>query len=200
MTTNLLAKAIFGDGLALRRLAHAAYEWKEHKLPRAFEREALRGKRHLIGAEIGVLRGDHAASLLRCASVERLFLVDPYLACPDVGQAELDRAKVVACKRFSKDQRVVFVMEDSIVAAGGMPPLDFAYLDGNHTYPVVKVEIPAWWGTIKPGGWLGGHDFAIGDQFANNGVIQAVTEFTVKNGLQLYVSGMDWWVRKGGIS
>jgi SAM-dependent methyltransferase len=37
--------------------------------------------------------------------------------------------------------------------------LDFVFLDGNHTYESVTEDLSVWWPKIKPGGFLGGHDY-----------------------------------------
>ena len=50
----------------------------KHKIfPRPFERLGVNGK-NLIGAEIGVYKGEHAESLLEKLSVKKLYLIDPY--------------------------------------------------------------------------------------------------------------------------
>ncbi len=37
--------------------------------------------------------------------------------------------------------------------------LDFVFIDGDHSYPAVCADIDAWLPKIKPGGWIGGHDY-----------------------------------------
>ncbi|MHA2066103.1 MAG: hypothetical protein ACXABY_17165 [Candidatus Thorarchaeota archaeon] len=44
-----------------------------------FLKEHFKG-RPVVGAEIGVLNGDHAAELLQTLNIERLYLIDPYAA------------------------------------------------------------------------------------------------------------------------
>lgn len=36
---------------------------------------------------------------------------------------------------------------------------DFVYIDGLHTYAGVKDDITAWLPKVKPGMWIGGHDY-----------------------------------------
>ena len=38
--------------------------------------------------------------------------------------------------------------------------LDFVYIDANHTYEDIKIDINLWLPKIKKGGWLCGHDFS----------------------------------------
>lgn len=37
--------------------------------------------------------------------------------------------------------------------------LDFVYIDGNHKYEFVKIDIESWFPKIKKTGWIGGHDY-----------------------------------------
>ena len=37
--------------------------------------------------------------------------------------------------------------------------LDFVYIDGLHTYKGVIDDITAWKQKVKPGRWIGGHDY-----------------------------------------
>lgn len=52
--------------------------------------------------------------------------------------------------------------------------LDFVFIDASHDYENVRADIRAWRPKVKPGGFIGGHDFH--DLFP--GVIQAVGEET----------------------
>ena len=61
----------------------------------------------------------------------------------------------------------------SVYAAAQVPldSLDFAFIDGDHSYESVRDDIKAWLPRIKKGGWIGGHDYGTED-----GVTQAVNE------------------------
>ena len=37
--------------------------------------------------------------------------------------------------------------------------LDFVFIDADHSYLGVKQDISHWRSKVKPGGWLGGHDY-----------------------------------------
>lgn len=50
--------------------------------------------------------------------------------------------------------------------------LDFVFLDADHRYESVKADILAWRPKVKPGGYIGGHDF----QTLFLGVVKAVEE------------------------
>jgi predicted O-methyltransferase YrrM len=74
--------------------------------------------------------------------------------------------------------------------------LDFVYIDGNHAYDFVKQDINNYWPKLKSGGILGGHDFYNGFCREHDGVVKAVSEFSVQNCLSLQVELPDWWIRK----
>jgi hypothetical protein len=71
----------------------------------------------------------------------------------------------------------------SVEAAAGVPDvsLDFVYIDaGTHSYAECKRDIEAWYAKVKPGGFIGGHDFEIPELHAHDtfpGVQRAVKEF-----------------------
>lgn len=49
---------------------------------------------------------------------------------------------------------------------------DFVFIDAAHSYAAVKQDIEAWRPKVRPGGWLGGHDY----HPAFPGVVKAVDE------------------------
>lgn len=51
--------------------------------------------------------------------------------------------------------------------------LDFVWIDAIHLYDNIKADIEAWLPKIKLGGYIGGHDYAVGHE---NGIERAVTE------------------------
>ena len=67
---------------------------------------------------------------------------------------------------------------------------DFVFLDGDHSYENVKAEIRAWGSKIKPGGYLGGHDFNFYE-----GVNRAVLECYVNSEVRTRMDGNIWLVR-----
>lgn len=49
--------------------------------------------------------------------------------------------------------------------------LDFVFLDAAHDYENIKADIIAWLPKVKPGGWIGGHDYTW-----NEGIRRACNE------------------------
>jgi hypothetical protein len=150
-----------------------------------------------VGAEVGTYRADFSVAMLSKRQVRKLYLIDPYAYFGDsqkMTQEMLDDAKRKAAKRVDKyGDKVCWIYQPSHEAARAIPEkLDFVYIDGDHRYEGVKQDIADYWPLVDDGGIFGGHDFYRDWP----GVIQAVTEFSVVNGLQLFVESPDWWIVK----
>ena len=180
---------------------------KHRIFPRPFERLGVKGE-NLIGAEIGVYKGEHAESLLENLSIKKLYLIDPYELYDEfkegkrhygVDQDSLKIAEEEARRRLENySDRIVWVKKKSDEALENIPDkLDFVYDDGNHQYEFVKQNIENYFPKIKIGGIIGGHDMYNGYSYEHNGVVQAVIEFAFERHLQLYIELPDWWVVKG---
>lgn len=181
---------------------------KHRIFPRPFERLCeLRGEDGLVGAEIGVCGGEHSLSLLKTLKPARLYCIDPYSMYQsyDEGrihygqdQAPLDETEVKARNLLSEyEKEVVWIRKLSADAIGDIPEmLDFVYIDGNHAEEFVAEDIAKYWPLVKSGGVIGGHDFYNGFQSEHDGVINAVTKFSVQNDLKLRVELPDWWIVK----
>lgn len=160
-------------------------------LPRPFDR-LLMDKSDLVGAEVGVLDGFHAETLLSRLNLKHLYLVDTYQGYDAYSQDRLDQAERNARTRLCRYHRKEFIKLPSVEAARNVEPLDFCYIDAAHDYTSVKSDIESWWPRIKSGGVLGGHDF----DSANPDVVKAVIEFAVGQELGLNVLDPDWWIIK----
>jgi cephalosporin hydroxylase len=73
--------------------------------------------------------------------------------------------------------------------------LDFVYIDGNHSCSFVKADIEAYLPKVKVGGFIGGHDYYLGET-NSPGVNQAVDEFIKESGCVLNHAFWDWWITK----
>lgn len=156
-------------------------------------------------AEIGVYKGDMSLQLLMRHHALKLFMVDSwggevsedYVNTGDfmakMPQSQHDWAMECAMLRteFAGHRTVVF-RDKSVVVAGQMQDgkLDLVFIDGDHSYTGTKGDIEAWKGKVKPGGWLGGHDYRTDLNF---GVKQAVDEFVAANGLELERGDNHTW-------
>ena len=160
-------------------------------------------KVNLVGVEIGVLYGIHADAMLRTLSIQKLYLVDPYITYPeylDITSPFGWNAERHANTLFQPFQdKIVKLKKFSADAVSEIPnELDFVYIDGNHAYEYAKQDIELYWPKLKKGGVLGGHDYY--NQGKAREVKKAVDEFIEKNKLELHTSvgghECDWWVVK----
>jgi len=155
----------------------------------------LRGVTNPSGAEIGVLRGKLSAYLLAARPDLRLRMVDPWLQWPKnsryeqspavyahTAQATWDRWHADAFRRtdFAAGRRTI-MRAPSLEAAAQVPDrsLDFAFVDGDHTYEGCIEDIRAWLPKVKHGGLLCGHDIELGEN-PKWGVKRAVDEISAE--------------------
>lgn len=125
--------------------------------------------------EVGVWRGALATRLLQAKPHLHLVLVDPWLAGSNnpnwsasgallarSTQPEMDAiyASVVEMVRPYGD-RVRILRKTSLKAAEEIPDgsCDAVFLDAVHSIESVASDICAWLPKVRPGGWIGGHDY-----------------------------------------
>lgn len=167
--------------------------------------ETLKETPKLVGAEVGVCRGNHVVAILEELDIKFLYLVDHYPVYELPGGGVMDRETQDGHKKkmlsaLSKEAysgRWAWMNLCSEEAADCIEDktLDFAYIDDDHREPAVRASIAAWWPKVKPGGLLCGHDFA--NTGAGKGVKPAVRDFAAEKELELNTARRDWWVRKG---
>lgn len=160
------------------------------------------GEKKISGAEIGVFRGDFSRVLLRRLNLRWLFLIDPYLRYEgynDVLSANLEtedfsKIKVIAHKKLKEYKNIIYAeyTSETAVRIFKKESLDFVYIDANHDYEYIKQDMEMWWGKVKKGGVLGGHDM----DASFLGVCKAVIEFCNKKKLILYGKQREWWIIK----
>lgn len=137
--------------------------------------------------EVGVRFGNYF-KLILTENVEIAVAVDPWRLfesqeCdPEATytQQDLDIQYETFKTRYAGDARVTIERTTSLDAAAHYENeyFDFIYIDGNHTYKHCKNDLNVWWGKVKRGGILSGHDYI---NIRDFGVIQAVEEFNIEN-------------------
>jgi len=173
-------------------------------------------KESLIGIEIGVGDGFHAKSLLEhIDNIKILYLIDPYEEYQD-GRIPRSFADVKPIYLMFKNnlkslpnEKVIFIKKKSLDTLDEIPDeIDFVYIDGNHSYDVVKAEIYSYYKKLRIGGLLGGDEW---DYSRFPGVSKAINEFIKETNLELqtepykvftgktssgFIIDNDWWVIK----
>jgi hypothetical protein len=122
--------------------------------------------------EIGSLNGESATLFLGFSQIRLLQLVEQ-----SKSHAEMLKRK------FRRDARCEVYSTFSTVFAASVEErsIDVVYVDGSHEYADVAKDLAAFWPKIVAGGFLCGHDYARDWP----GVMQAVDEFCVSNGVSV---------------
>jgi len=131
-------------------------------------------------AEIGSFAGESAEEFLKHAKIAHLHSIDPWAGGYDATDPASENYPMVAIEREFDERmkpfagRVTKHRMTSVDAIHLFPDrsLDFVYIDALHTYEGAKIDINLWRHKVKPGGWLGGHDY----EPAFPGVIRAVDD------------------------
>lgn len=166
--------------------------------------------RRSVGCEIGVWKGDLSAAFLRHLRPMILHLVDPWLFMPDKpqaiyggreakSQADMDVLYEQVTRRFDEEVsrgRVVIHRATSAEAAAHIAEasLDWAYIDGDHSYEVVRTDVELYAAKVKPGGILCGDDYGSMGWW-EGGVKRAVDEFIAGREPEVLVLGSHFALR-----
>jgi len=157
-----------------------------------------------IGCEIGVHIGNNALSIFQRIPGVKLYLVEPYSdhSCSiepwdkyreHTGSSH-ENAKKIAHKKlvgyncewlemFSED--AVKLIEDN--------SLDFAHIDGEHTYDFIMLDTILWTRKVKVGGIVSGHDYD------KPNVERAIKNYTEAHGIEFLCTGgmhPSWYFTK----
>jgi hypothetical protein len=159
-----------------------------------------------VGAEIGVYRGHFSEELLKLP-IKRLHLVDCWqhqqgayeadVSNVDQGGHDANYREVVT--KFAPEinaGRVVVHREFSANAVKMVQePLDWVYLDGDHTYEGCLVDLWEWRQKLKPGGFISGHDYSTSDAAMKMGfgVVRAVNYFCSVYGWRMTAITAEEW-------
>lgn len=92
----------------------------------------------------------------------KVYAIDPWERLPDTAFDAVKARHDNIMKLCGSDELFLDTFYDGI--------FDFVYIDAEHDYPMVHRQITQWLPKVKKGGFIGGHDYALG------GVIQAVNE------------------------
>jgi predicted O-methyltransferase YrrM len=146
------------------------------EIPHLLTRRGLLGR----GAEIGVMKGNFSATMLREWPGRELLSVDPWEEVPE--NAEHARQ---ALAPFGERSRILPMTSEEAARLVPDGDLDFAYIDALHDYDSVRRDLEAWYPKIRPGGILAGHDYP------EPGVRAAVDEFCAARGLTVHATGRE---------
>lgn len=140
------------------------------------------------GAEIGVAQGTFSQVLCEAMPGLHLLCVDPWTAYERTSQALCDERFARAQQKLARYD-VEFLRMPSLTAALTVPDgsLDFVYIDGDHRFDAIMLDLILWVPKVRPGGIVAGHDFF---EFYKAGVTTAVRTYTQAHGIT------QWYVTK----
>lgn len=147
--------------------------------------------------EVGVRDGGFFKYLLSPESVKHAWAIDIWdnfltASQNDIGRPVEKVAESYRCfsDAYRHDKRVVILKQDSATAFEKLPfDMDFIYLDADHTYNAIKQDLNNFWGRLRKGGVLAGHDYEnYYFRGLEMGVKTAVDEFVKDNNLKLHVT------------
>jgi len=163
----------------------------------------LRGKKNLVGCEIGVKSGRHARLMLENLDIKKLYLIDPWDFFPErfvlEGRARKGQFHFCAKQLSPWNEKIKYYTEFSEDAYKHFKneSLDFVYIDGNHDYEFIKRDIELYWSKLKVGGLMAGHDFmekwqgvidAVNDSFGDN--------YETGQTIEKKRNNVEWWIWK----
>lgn len=151
----------------------------------------------LVGAEIGVYRGDFSKEIYAICDPKMLYLIDAWEKYPEYEKDSLCHTNQDGNYNDTKSQMAHAISAGRCEVIRGRShsvsfkwdkPLDFIFLDANHAYEFVIADLHDWSRFIKPGGVFMLHDFtetSAGAIAMNFGVVKAVGEFCAEHGWEV---------------
>lgn len=153
--------------------------------------------RPMIAVEIGTWLGGTAQ--IFAEYVGRLYCVDHWRGDGSIRE-DFPGAFMTPWERFrsfvevvdDKFLRTVFpcVGDSRLWCTIWREPIDFLYIDGDHSYEGVKADILGWSPYVRHGGMILGHDYEEGDDVMFPGVKRAVDEVCPERTL---IAGTRFW-------
>jgi len=115
--------------------------------------------------EIGCYSGESTLLFAQSGKMNSIHVVDTWAGSNKIAEAVFDRRM--------EDYEVKKIKGNINRALSYLPPIDFVYIDGAHTYAAVKNDIIKAKVILIKGGIIGGHDYC--DQYKDR-VVKAVNE------------------------
>jgi len=159
-------------------------------------------RKNLVGLEVGVAKGVNSFYILSNLDIKKLYLIDPFFdqsseitedgERPYIEGTKHPDAEEIARKTLNKfKSNLKWLVGTTKEMIDNIPDnhLDFCYIDGDHKYESVKLDIELCLPKMKKNNYsiIGGHDF----HKDHVGVIRAWVEMFGKD--KLFVGNRDVW-------
>jgi hypothetical protein len=164
-----------------------------------------------VCAEIGVWEGDFSTRIIEVTKPRLLHLIDPwkyesgevyksawYGGKKASNQEQMDAVYSHVAKRFATQIQAGTVVihrspSSDAVSAFEDGYFDWIYIDGNHLYEFVKLDLELWCPKVKRGGYITGDDYTEReDLWFKGGVKKAVDEFSSRNNYEPLIIGRQF--------
>lgn len=149
-----------------------------------------KGKEMTI-AEIGVFKGEFSKFLFGTLNPKELFLVDIFEGYMGSGDKNGENMQYTYLE-YEYDNLTKYFQNENVKVLKGKSQdflsgiedeyLDLIYIDGDHDYSGVKLDLNLSYDKVKKGGFICGHDY-VSPRF--EGVVRAVNEFCQERSLKI---------------
>lgn len=147
-----------------------------------------------VVAELGADEGSFSVEIVSITNPQKFIIVDAWHT-NRYGDDKANKVKELFEKQII-DDKIKIVRSLSVEAADQFDDnyFDWIYIDTDHSYETTIAELFAYERTIKPGGYICGHDYAMGNWASGYkyGVIEAVAEFCVKRNWKIAYITADY--------
>lgn len=138
------------------------------------------------GAEIGVADARFSTYLCEQMPDIELYCIDPwqpYKGNPRGGGPTQHSKNYELAKERLAPYNAMLIRKMSMEAAAKFEDgeLDFVYIDGNHNFDWVMMDIIVWSHKVRAGGIVAGHDYY---HFNQSGVVEAVDAYTAAHDIR----------------
>lgn len=147
-----------------------------------------------VGAEIGVHKGETTCMLMKALPGLKLYAIDPWEYIPEQKKPwdkfyegwlkvkEPFKDRIIEQRTFSLQAKVD-------------EPLDFVFIDGNHTSLAVENDIRFWYRKVKKGGVIIGHDIGFRGTYYDVDSVKRGVEAVFGKSYGV-LPGFVWWKQK----
>ena len=206
---------IVSDFTAIKR----SNNYRDHFFPALIDALNLKN-----GVEIGTDVGQFAVQILEKSKIKKLHCIDPWIdnfGTDYTGTKLEDKVKfdkigenrqasaIKNLKKFIDNGRCVLCKGTSAeIGQNWSEPIDFLYIDGDHSLEGIYTDLYLWTEKVREGGIIAGHDYkdnpnsGMKDYFGNSlpNMVKTVTDnFCNQYGFKVHPVGMliksFWFVR-----
>jgi hypothetical protein len=132
---------------------------------------------YTTGAEVGVREGRFSQHLAKNVPSLHLYCIDPWAPYYHFNDPDEHERHLQEAQNRLQPYNATFIRKTSLQAASDIEDdsLDFVYIDGDHRFDQIMLDLILWGEKVRPGGMICGHDYY---RFRNAGVVQAVDIYT----------------------